>query len=275
MRSRIRQMLLIGFKQLQDPYYQGIAAQIAFFFILSIVPTLILLSQFLSLLNLNLDTITEYLDIEIAPEILAELQENLQFEPQTATNIILLVAGIWAASRLQFSLMRITNYTLSGGKDAGSFIKDRLRSILTVVLTIFIIVAMIMILSYGQLVMDFLSNRFLINDKVDRAWATLRWPVAGALYLLLISFIYYVLPTNKNRRRFRDIMPGSVFCAIGLLIVTMIYSSYTTGAVNRNILYGSMASIAALMFWFYFISWVICLGILFNKVWWDTKRPEK
>lgn len=267
-------MIYMGFKQLLDPYYQGIAAQIAFFFMLSIVPTLILLSQLLSLFHLSLDTVNAYLDMDLTPEIITSLQESLSFEPQAATNIVLMVTAIWAASRLQFSLMRITNYTLSGGKDSGSYFKDRVRSVLTVVLIIIVMIAMVIVLSYGQLVMDYLSKRFLISDTLDWAWVVFRWPVAGALFLLLISFTYYVLPTNKNRRRFRDIMPGSIFCALGMLIVTMVYSAYTAHAVTRNILYGSMASIAALMFWFYLISWVLCLGILFNKVWGDTKASK-
>ena len=175
---------------------------------------------------------------------------------------------------LQFSLMRITNYTLSGGKDPGSYFKDRIRSIVTVILTILVMMAMVIILAYGQLVMNFLSKKFLISDELDWAWVVFRWPVAGALFLLLISFIYYVLPANKNRRRFKEILPGSIFCAIGMLLVTMVYSSYTAHAVTQNVLYGSMASIAALMFWFYLISWVMCLGILVNKVWLDTSADK-
>ena len=70
----------------------------------------------------------------------------------------------------------------------------------------------------------------------------------------------------------RKIMPGSVFCAIGMLVVTMGYAGYTAHAVNNNLLYGSMASLAVLMFWFYFISWVMVLGILVNKVWDDTRQ---
>ena len=233
---------------------------------LSIVPTLILLSQLLSFFNFSLDTINAYLDTEIAPEILTSFQESLSFDPQPGTNIVLIITAI------QFSLMRITNYTLSGGKDPGSYFKDRIRSILTVILTILVMMAMVIILAYGQLVMNYLSKRFLISSELDWAWVVFRWPVAGALFLLLISFSYYVLPANKNRRRFREILPGSIFCAIGMLLVTMVYSGYTAHAVNQNVLYGSMASIAALMFWFYLISWVMCLGILVNKVWKDSKN---
>ena len=267
--DRIKKMFVLGFNQLQDPYYQGIAAQVAFFLMLSIVPTLVLLSQLLSFFHLSIDSIGEYLDIEITPDIITSLQSLLKFESQTSTNIVLFIAAIWAASRLQFVLMRVANYTISEGRDLGTFWKDRGRSMVTMILTILTMVLIILILVYGQLVFQFLANRLLIKDVFDAAWRYLRWPIAGGLYLLLISFNYYVLP--HSRSKIKDLMPGSIFCAIGMLLVTMLYSAYTSYAVSNNIIYGSMASIAALMFWFYFISWVIILGIFFNKVWSDTK----
>ena len=145
-------MLKLAFKQFQDPYYQGVAAQVAFFFMLSIVPTLILLSQLLGMLHLSLDTFMEYLDIDITPEIITRLQKMLKFESIASTNIVLLLAAIWAASRLQFTLLRVANYTLSDGKDAGTFFNDRIRSILTMILTVVAMVLVVLLLVYGQLV---------------------------------------------------------------------------------------------------------------------------
>ena len=55
-----------------------------------------------------------------------------------------------------------------------------------------------------------------------------------------------------------------------MLVVTIVYSVYANYTVNYDIIYGSLASMVALLFWFYFLSWVLCLGIVFNKVWKDT-----
>lgn len=268
--DRIKRMFVLGYKQFQDPYYQGVAAQVAFFFMLSIVPTLILLSQLLSFIRLSTDTISEYLHIEITADFIGRIESLFSFEPQTGTNIVLLIAAIWAASRLQFILMRVANYMLTDGEDSGDFIKDRGRSLVTMLLTIFVMVVMVVVLVYGQVVINFLADKFMMRSALEVVWRYLRWPVTAGLYLLLISFNYYVLP--HSRSRFRDVLPGGIFCSLGMLVVTMAYSAYTNYAVNRHIIYGSMASFAALMFWFYFISWVLILGILFNKVWGDTKK---
>ena len=129
-------MLYLGIKQFQDPYYQGVAAQVAFFFMLSIVPTMILLSQLLSLLNIPLENLEIYLSNDYAPQIMETIGKVFTFEPQTSTNIVLIFTAIWAVSRLQFTLMRVANYTMSGGRDAGTYLKDRIRSIVTVLLSL-------------------------------------------------------------------------------------------------------------------------------------------
>ena len=41
MKSRAVKMILLGIKQFRDPYYQGFAAQMSFYILLSLVPTVI------------------------------------------------------------------------------------------------------------------------------------------------------------------------------------------------------------------------------------------
>jgi len=45
MGSRFFRMVTLGIRQFRDPYYQGFAAQIAFYYLLSMVPMVMLLSQ--------------------------------------------------------------------------------------------------------------------------------------------------------------------------------------------------------------------------------------
>ena len=52
-KKRFRAMVLLGVRQLWDPYYQGFAAQIAFFLILSIVPTVTIVTQILGLFHIS------------------------------------------------------------------------------------------------------------------------------------------------------------------------------------------------------------------------------
>ena len=270
MKSRFAKMVLLGIKQFKDPYYQGFAAQMSFFIMLSLVPTVIVLSQLLGILDTPLDFLDDWIDSYVAPSMGDTLKSLLNYRPATTTNVVMIVMALWAASRAQFSMMRIANYTYSSGKTTGSFWRERIRSLKTMSLTLFTLAFVAVILVYGKMILKLIFGQIIEGSMIDSLWIFLRWPLAGALYFLMVSYNYYVLPHDKLG--FREILPGSVFGAIGMLVVTIFYSIYVNYTVNYDIIYGSLASIVALMFWFYFLSWAMCLGIVFNKVWRETKR---
>ena len=95
-----------------------------------------------------------------------------------------------------------------------------------------------------------------------------RWLLGFMLYFLMVSYNYYLLPTEKVG--FRKVLPGSVFASIGMLLVTVVYSRYTGSLADYDVLYGALSSVVGILFWFYLLAWVLCLGVLFNKVWDDT-----
>ena len=80
----------------------------------------------------------------------------------------------------------------------------------------------------------------------------------------MVTYNYY-LPTE--RVKFKRILPGSLFPSIGMLIVTLCYSKYANSLADYDILYGALSSVAAIMFWFFLLAWVLFLGVLFIKVW--------
>ncbi len=265
-------MILLGIKQFSDPYYQGFAAQMSFYIMLSLVPTIIVVSQLLGILDISLDFLDEWIREYVAPGMGDTLRGLLNYRPATTANIVMVVMALWASSRAQFSMMRITNYTYSNGRTTGSFWSERFRAVKTMALTVFTLAFIAIILVYGKLILQLFLGKLIEGTMIDTLWTWLRWPLAWVLYFLMVSYNYYVLPSEKLP--FREILPGSVFGAVGMLVVTIVYSYYADYTVNYDIIYGSLASMVALLFWFYFLSWVLCLGILFNKVWKDTKGGE-
>ena len=106
-------------------------------------------------------------------------------------------------------------------------------------------------------------------EHLNKFWVLIRWPAAMTLYFLMVSFNYYILPLE--RVKFRRILPGSILASVGMLIVTGGFSVYIENIANYDIVYGSLASIVALLFWFYLLSWTLGLGIIFNRAWDETK----
>lgn len=271
MKSRLLQMILLGIKQFRDPYYQGFAAQMSFYILLSLVPTLIVLSQILGLLEISMDILIEWIELYVAPKMADTLLGVLSARPAGAatSNIIMILMALWASSKAQFSLMRISNYTYSSGQTTGGFLRERIRAMRTMALTLFTIAFVVIILVYGKVILMLIMGPLVEDSMINTLWTWMRWPLAGMLYFLWVSYLYYVLPYEKLG--YKEILPGSCFGAVGMLVVTICYSAYANYAVNYDIIYGSLASIVALTMWFYFLSWALGLGIVFNKVWRDTK----
>ncbi len=277
-KSRFGQMILLGIQRFQDPYYQGFAAQMAFFYLLSIVPLIIVFSQLLDVFSISTELIEELLKQYAGGVIGESVSGWLEGSGSVTTNIVLIATVLWSSSRAQFAMTRITNYTLTAGRSTGKgYFQERFRSIVTILITIFSLAFALIVIVFGEkilyVVLSGLEVMLNVKYEVDNVWMGLRWVFAFALYFLMVTLNYYIIPTERGR--IREVLPGSIFASAGMLIVTLIYSKYTNYALsagNYNILYGSLASIVALLFWFYFIAWVQCLGVLFNKVWKDTKR---
>lgn len=271
--TRIQKMIILGIQQFQDPYYQGVAAQLAFFMFLSILPTFILLSQVLGFFSLSLSSIEQWVDINVTGAGADTLRRMLNYSPSGINSFFLALTALWAASRVQFAMIRVTNYTLTDGITTGEgYVKDRLRSLKTILITIFTVAFSLIVVVYGPIILNLVLGRVLGAKITEAAWIALRWPLAAALYFLMISYNYYVLPSI--RVRYRDIVPGSVFASVGFLAVTFVYNIYTARSVNYDILYGSFSNIVVLMFWFWFIAWVMCLGVTINRVWWATRKHD-
>lgn len=271
--KRVKKMFVMIIAQFEDPYYQGVAAQIAFSLFLSIVPTLILTSQLLGLFSLSLDEIRNWIGDNVSVEGADQLLSFLEDSPSGANNIFLAVLALYAASRAQYALMRVTNYTFTDGRITGQgFVRDRLRSIKTILITIFTVVFSLVVLAYGELIINLVFGAVIGEEISSAAWILLRWPIASAMYFLMISYNYYILPSV--RVRFRDIIPGSIFAAVGFLVVTYVYTIYISLSTNYDILYGSFSHIVVLMLWFWFLAWVMCLGTMFNRVWWATRSID-
>lgn len=271
--SHIKTILAMMIQQFQDPYYQGVAAQIAFSLFLSIIPILILLSQLLGLFSLSLSEIENIFGEYVTEEGMQMISGLLDYSPSGLNNTFLIVIALWAASRVHFSMLRITNYTLTDGEVIGKgYVRDRLKSVRNILVTIFTIGFSLIVIVYGELILRLTFGAVVGEEISTAAWILIRWPVSIALYFLMISYNYYMLPTHKVP--FKDIIPGSIFAAIGFWIVTYVFTLYTGFAASGDIIYGSISNIVALMFWFWLLAWVMCLGVSFNRVWWAARKKN-
>lgn len=264
-------------RRLQDPYYNGAAAELGFYFILSIVPIITLLTQALGYFGVT-GGFSSIIETTFASNsFLSSFLNSFEHTLSGGINIVFLIGALWASSKIEFSLIRISNYTyrIDGGNQITGYFKIRLRAVFTIALLILLILASLLILVYGNTILSLISNGlsrfFNIEFHIERIYLVLRWPIIFLVYFLFIAVNYSILPNKKIP--LRHTLPGSLFASVGIIVASMVYQVYFSSFSNLNLIYGSLATIIALLLWFYWLSYILLVGLVLNAVWFEN-TPE-
>ena len=259
-----KKALNMGFhvwRQFDDPYYAGFAAQIAYFFLMSAVPMLIVLTQVLGIFDISMDFIKDWLDSHLSSEMGSFLSGLFNASSTALSNTAMILLALWASSSLAFSLSRLTTYTLSYGRYRFNFFTERAKAIPIALGFILVVAFSLIVYVYG----DIIARRAIHIEFLTRLINSARGPIFALMFFAIILASYYLIP--RIRVPIVAVVPGAIVATVGIMIVTWIYSLYTSRATNYNLLYGAFSSIVAMMLWFYLISWVLCIGMMFNKSW--------
>ena len=259
--KRVLKICFHLWRQFDDQYYAGFAAQIAYFFFMASVPMLIVLTQVLGIFDVSMDFIRDWLEMHLSTEMGSFLQSLFSASSTALSSFFMILLALWASSSLAFSLSRLTTYTLSYGRYRFSFFTERLKAIPIAAFSILAVAITVVGYVYG----DLIARRVLQNTYIEGLISDLRTPILAGMFFIVILANYYLLP--RIRVPVSAVLPGAVVATMGILLVTWLYSLYISKATNYNVLYGAFSNIVAMMLWFYLISWVLCIGMMFNKSW--------
>ena len=297
MKSSLAEVFKLTARRAIDPFFAGGAAEVAFFLMLSLIPSAILLAQLLNLFRLSLEAIRDVLDNYLNPEMLNVVIPLLGYTPSNTITILLILLALWAGSRAIFSLMRLSNYAHHRYRTAQNPILgwalERARAVFLTVVVLATLLFALYILVFGE----YLAAAYAGNGDLSRNfslyafWYNIRWPIAFALFFFAIYCLYYFLPLTggdyaglltksrvesvkrvtlewfRNRgRQLRKTVPGALFAAVTMLLATWLYTLYIRvfALNNFNILYGGVSSIVVLLIWFYVIAFLLIIGIQLN-----------
>lgn len=263
-----KEILLKVWRKKGEPYYQGVAAELAFFFLMSMLPIMIIMAEIMGVFSLSIDLVENLLGNYIAEDMIETVSQFFNYKSSGTFSILFIIFALWSASKAQFSMIRIANFTYTGENKGRGFIKERLRAMATLLTTILLLVFSLAILIYGEPILSgvayYVEKILSLPFGFNELWLFLRWPVAVAFYFVGITFINYILPSQ--RLALKKIIPGSIITSGGMLVTTWVYSVYISGFSNYDLFYGGLASIVGLLMWFYILAYVIVIGIIFNAI---------
>lgn len=245
-----------------QPDVMLLPGEIAFFLILSIFPMLILFGLIVSKFSMPIDQLLVYME-DVLPNSVYNFTEPFIIGKGFDTSVgIFMIAGFIVASNGTHSIILASN-KLYGFEDS-DYIKRRIKSILLIILIMFMLVFTMVVLVFGNTIIKLTLEWFKVKNMngVSNAYNVLKWPISFLLLVLILKIVYVISPDKKIMSRYTR--RGTIFATVSIIVITFIYTHFFDLFNSYNIFYGSLSNIVAMMMWFYFVSYIIVIGIAIN-----------
>lgn len=247
-------------KEFKNDRATGLAAEQAYYYMLSIFPLLILLISIVPYLSLDPQKALSYLQSVMPSDSFSIIEENV-IDIITKPNGGLLTFGIigtlWSASNGMQAFIRAMNDAFDV-EESRSFIKSRLVSIgLTLGLLAAFIVAMVLPV-FGKVILNFIGNFINISDGMQILINVLRWAVAFVIMVTVLAILYKVAP-NKHFP-FKQVLPGAIAATVMWRLISFGLSYYVSNFGNYSATYGSLGGVIVLMLWFFLTGLALVIG---------------
>ena len=234
--------------------------QLAYFLLLSVFPFLMFLIAILSYVDLPVDDAIYYLSLVAPPEVITIIDKYITYLMTTKFNnllVVAIIAAFWTSSTALGILADSLNQAYGIHETRGSIRESCSAIPFTLLVTICIAIALIIpIFSKGVLL--WLSQYIRISSLLINYLRYMRWVVAFLTLFNVIALIYYIAP--DVRVRFREILPGTFFAAIGWILSSLIFTLYVKNVSDYSLIYGSIGAVIVLMIWLFWAAMIIILG---------------
>lgn len=263
MKEKIKRGIHNFFKVLKRPEMEILPGHLAFSFVLSLVPTLTILTYVATMLHFDLSFINDFMKNAFSEDF-ANLLLGANMAIKADLNFfITLIVGYVIASNGAASI--ITSSNMIYGIKNESFIKRRIKAFMMILIIILLFVFLLIFNVFGDKIIEMfqimdISKKMLVN--ITLIISVLKGPISWFIIFLFIKILFTMAPDKKIQAR--EVNKGAIFTSVGFVIVTYIYSMYTTHFAKYDVFYGNLASIVVLMIWFYLLSYIITIGLALN-----------
>lgn len=253
-----------------DDRVPGLAAEVAFFALLSLPPLLLTAAASLGFLS---DELTrQFVDgLLVAAEstftsatieqVIAPTLELLTAEERPDIISISFAVTIFAVSRAVRVFLQAVAIAYDIEDRRPSW-RNRVYSVLITVAVLILVPLIVPLLVAGPDLGTQLTNFALVPVEVGVLWSLLYWPTVAVVTVLVVATTFHLVAPWWTPWR-RD-LPGAVLTVAIWLGGSAGLRLYTTRAVSDADVYGPLAGPLVLLLWLYLLAFAVLLGAELN-----------
>lgn len=255
-------LLVLVWNQIQADDCFDLAAQTAFYFVLSLFPFCLVLAVIIGWLpETNVwaafaTWIVTYLPLQsqhlVFTIILSLASGSLGFFS------LGVIATLWSSSSGFVSLMESLS-TVYGVSEGRSYSRKHIIAVIWTVLAACFALGSFAFMTVGHWTFE----RIVLLEGPERSWPHLtfeagRWVFTLALMCLAVELLNFLLPAE--RRPWRWLAPGTVFTVAMLVASSEGFNFYFEHFNTYPRIYGALAGFIILMLWIYMASLILLIG---------------
>lgn len=232
----------------------------AMFSIFPILLVIVTIASFFLEQNVVKATLLEVVTsiIPVSADTINQLFNDI-FAARGAATLLALVSLIWSASNVFDKIIININRAFPQERKPG-FIQTRMMAL-----------GMILVLLVLFVLSLFVNTMFSVIPRLDlqisgkpiaetTLWAWLAWLVPLITKFLLFLGVYTWLPRYVSLHMRARIIGATVAAVLWELATRLLTWALSTGLANYTLVYGSLGSVMALMFWIYLSSFILFYG---------------
>ena len=260
------QVVRRGVKEFSTDQMSLIAAGVAFYAFLALVPTLIAAMLIYGLVSTPSEVANQVNSLsstlpQSARQLLSDQLTSLAAASKSGLSIgvvVSLLLALWSASGGTSALIQAVNDAYDE-KETRNFVKKRgLALLLTVGAILFFAIAASLVAVFPAV-----ANALGLSGPVRVGFEGLRWVVLLLVVAIALAIIYRVAP-DRSDAKVRWVSVGAGVAVVVWIIASIGFSIYVNNFGSYGKTYGSLAGVVVLLLWLWLSIVAVLLGAEIN-----------
>lgn len=235
------------------------AAQAAYFFMLSLIPIILLLITMVQYTPVTkADIMTAVLQVfPSSVETLITSIVNQVYNQSMGVIPLTILVALWSAGKGVLAMTNGLNMIYKC-QETRNYVVLRIRATIYTVMFLLVIIFLLVMSVFGNTLNIFITEHIPFLEQFADKLIRIRIVITPILLVVFSLMLYKFLPNRKGR--IKEQLSGAAFTAVGWMIVSWIFSVYLDVFKGFSTMYGSLTTIVLIMLWMYFCMYGILLG---------------
>lgn len=239
------------------------AAELAYCMVMALFPAIICMYDLLALILRDPTAVLRIVETLVS-EFLTYVSGNTS-EVMFFAALLVMITSASAAFRAMAAIVG----EIHGAKRFG-IVRSTIVSVIFSVAFLLVLYLCILLMLTGKHFLLWL-DALLPHVSIVWSWTWLRFLILFAILLMMILILYRLTTPRRPQHR---VLPGAVFSAVAIVCMSILLSWLIGRSTKYSLVYGSLASVVILLFWFQAFGLLLILGVVLNHALEATAPPD-